>query len=89
MLIGKSLYRKNHIDILSGKISKSIDIPFKLDFKLRGVLRKKNLKQLYFRLNHNFANNLDITQATTCKSKHPAWVKNPKSFKNLTTIVLL
>ena len=44
MLIGKSLYRKSHIDILSGKISKSIDIPFKLDFKLRGVLRKENLK---------------------------------------------
>lgn len=42
--LGKSLYRKNHIDILSSKTSKTIDIPFKLDFKLRGVLRKENLK---------------------------------------------
>ena len=56
---------KQHIEILSSKISKSIGI-FN---KLRDVLSKQCLKQLYFSFIHSYVNYANIAWASTSKSK--------------------
>ena len=56
---------KEHIKILSSKISKSIGI----FYKSRDVLSKQCLKQLYFSFIHSYANYANIAWASTCKSK--------------------
>ena len=57
---------KQHIEILSSKISKSIGILY----KSRDVLNKQCLKQLYFSFLHNYVNNANIAWSSTSKSKH-------------------
>ena len=56
---------KQHIDIVSSKISKSIGILY----KSRDVLSKQCLKQLYLSFIHNYVNYANIAWASTCKSK--------------------
>ena len=65
VLIDKNLSWKQHIDKVSSKISKSIDIPY----KSRDVLSKQCLKQLYFSFIHNYVNHAKIAWANTIKSK--------------------
>ena len=50
--IDEDLSWKQHIDTVSSKISKSIDILY----KQRDVLSKHYLKQLYFSFIHNYVN---------------------------------
>ena len=56
---------KQHIDIVSSKISKSIGILY----KSRDVLSKQCLKQLYFSCIYNFVNYANIAWTSTSKSK--------------------
>ena len=56
---------KQHIDIASSKISKSIGILY----KSRDVLSKQCLKQLYFSFSHTYVNYANIAWASTSKSK--------------------
>ena len=65
VFIDKNLSWKQHIDIVSSKISKSISILY----KLRDVLSKQRLKQLYFSFIHNYVSYANIACATTSKSK--------------------
>ena len=60
--IDENLSWKQHIEILSSKISKSIGILY----KSRDVLNKQCLKQLYF---HSYVNYADIAWVSTSKSK--------------------
>ena len=62
VFIDEKLFWKQHIDIVSSKISNSIGVLY----KSRDVSRKQCLKQLYFTLIHNYAN---IAWASTTKSK--------------------
>ena len=55
---------KQHIDIVSSRISKSIGI----FYKSRDVLSKKSLKQLHFSFIHNYVNYTNITRSSTSKS---------------------
>ena len=57
--------RKQHIDIVSSKISKSIGILY----KSRDVLSKQYLKQLYVSFIHNYINHANIARTSTSKSK--------------------
>ena len=65
VFIDESLSWKQHIDIVSSKISKSIGILY----KSRDVLSKQCLKQLYFSFIHNYVNYANIAWASTSKSK--------------------
>ena len=56
---------KQHIEILSNKISKSIGILY----KSRDVLSIQCLKQLYFPFIHSYVNYANIAWASTSKSK--------------------
>ena len=56
---------KQHIDILSSKISKSIGILY----KSRDVLSKQCLNQLYFSFIHSYVNYANIAWTSTSKSK--------------------
>ena len=61
----ETLSWKQHIDIVSSKISKSIGILY----KSRDVLSKQCLKQLYFSFIHNYVSYASIAWARTSKSK--------------------
>ena len=61
----KYLSWKQHIEILSSKISKSIGILY----KSRDVLSKQCLKQLYFSFIRSYVNYENIAWASTSKSK--------------------
>ena len=65
VLIGENFSWKQHIDIVSSKISKSIVILY----KSRDVLRKQYLKQLYFFFIRNYVNYANVAWASTSKSK--------------------
>ena len=65
VFIDKNLSWKQHIDIVSSKISKSIGILY----KSRDVLSKQCLKQLYFSFIHNYVNYANTAWASTSKSK--------------------
>ena len=65
VFIDENLSWKQHIDIRSSKISKSIGILY----KSRGVLRNQCLKQPYFLLIHNNVNYANIAWTSTRKSK--------------------
>ena len=65
VFIDENLSWKQHIEILSSKISKSIGILY----KSRDVLSKQCLKQLYFSFIHSYVNYANITWASTSKSK--------------------
>ena len=56
---------KQQTDIVSSKISKSIDILY----KSRDILSKKCLKQLYFSFIHNYVNFANIARPSTSISK--------------------
>ena len=55
---------KQHIDIVSSRVSKSIGI----FYKSRDVLSKQSLKQLHFSFIHNYVNYTNITRSSTSKS---------------------
>ena len=61
----ENLSWKQHIEILSNKISESIGILY----KSRVVLSKQCLKQLYFSFIHSYVNYANIAWASTSKSK--------------------
>ena len=63
--IDENLSWKQHIEIMSSKISKSIGILY----KSRDVLSKQCLKQLYFSFIHSYVNYANIAWASTSKSK--------------------
>ena len=65
VFIDENLSWKQHIEILSSKISKSIGILY----KSRNVLSKQCLNQLYFLFTHSYVNYANITWASTSKSK--------------------
>ena len=65
VFIDENLFWKQHIDIVSSKISKSIEI----FYKSRDVLSKQCLKQLYCSFIHNYVNYANIDCASTSKSK--------------------
>ena len=65
VFIDENLSWKQHIDILSSKISKSIGILY----KSRDGLNKQCLNQLYFSFIHSYVNYANITWASTSKSK--------------------
>ena len=65
VFIDENLSWKQHIDIVSSKISKSIGILY----KSRDVLSKQCLKQLYFSFIHNYVNYANIAWTSTSKSK--------------------
>ena len=65
VFIDESLSWKQHIEILSSKISKSIGILY----KSRDVLSKQCLNQLYFSFIHSYVNYANIAWASTSKSK--------------------
>ena len=66
LLIDEHLSWKQHIDMVSSKISKSIGILY----KSRDVLSKQCLKQLYFPFIHNYVNyaNIDLARYESLKS---------------------
>ena len=63
--IDENLSWKQHIEILSCKISKSLGILY----KSRDLLSKQCLKQLYFSFIHSYVNYVNIAWASTSKSK--------------------
>ena len=65
VFIDENLSWKQHIEILSSKISKSIGILY----KSRDVLSKQCLKQLYFSFIHSYVNYANIAWARTSNSK--------------------
>ena len=65
VFIAENLSWKQHIDIVSSKISKSIGILY----KSRDVLSKQCLNQLYFSFIHSYVNYANIAWARTSKSK--------------------
>ena len=65
VFIDENLSWKQHIEILSSKISKSIGILY----KSRNVLSKQCLNQLYFSFIHSYVNYANIAWASTSKSK--------------------
>ena len=65
VFIDENLSWKQHIDILSSKISKSIGFLY----KSRDVLSKQCLNQLYFSFIHSYVNYANIAWASTSKSK--------------------
>ena len=65
VFIDENLSWKQHIEILSSKISKSIGILY----KSRYLLSKQCLKQLYFSFIHSYVNYASIAWASTSKSK--------------------
>ena len=65
VFIDENFSLKQHIYIVSSKVSKSIDILY----ESRDVLSKQYLKQLYFSLNHNYVKYANIAWASTSKSK--------------------
>ena len=60
---------KQHIDIVSSKISKSIGI----HYKSKDVLSKQCLKQIYISFIHNYVNHANIAWANISKSKRLRW----------------
>ena len=65
VFIDENLSWKQHIEILSSKISKSIGILY----KSRDVLSKQCLKKLYFSFIDNYVNYANIAWTSTSKSK--------------------
>ena len=65
VIIDENLSWKQHIEILSSKISKTIGILY----KSRDVLSKQCLKQLYFSFIHSYVNYANIAWARTSNSK--------------------
>ena len=65
VFIDENLSWKQHIEIISSKISKSIGILY----KSRDVLRKQCLKQLYFSFIHSYVKYANIAWVSTSKSK--------------------
>ena len=65
VFIDENLSWKQHIEILSSEISKSIGILY----KSRNVLSKQCLNQLYFSFIHSYVNYANIPWASTSKSK--------------------
>ena len=65
VFIDENLSWKQHIEILTSKISKSIGILY----KSRDVLSKQCLKQVYFSFIHSYVNYANIVWAITSKSK--------------------
>ena len=74
VLIDENLSWKQHIKILSSKIPKSIDILY----KLRDVLSKQCLRQLYFSFIHSCVNYTNVACASTSKSKFERLYRCPK-----------
>ena len=66
VFIDENLSWKQHINIVSSKISKSIDILY----KSKDVLSKQYLQQLYFSFIHNYVNYENIVCASTSKQQH-------------------
>ena len=65
VFINENLSWKQHIDIVSNKISKSIDILY----KSRDILSKQCLKQLCISFIHDYLNSINTAWASTSKSK--------------------
>ena len=65
VFIDENVSWKQHIDIISSKISKSIGILY----KSRDVLSKQCLNQLYFSFIHSYVNYANIAWVSTSKSK--------------------
>ena len=65
VFIDENLSWKQHIEILSSEISKSVGILY----KSRDVLSKQCLNQLYFSFIHSYVNYANIAWASTTKSK--------------------
>ena len=65
VFIDENLSWKQHIEILSSKISKNIGILY----KSRDALSRQCLKQLYFSFIHGYVNYLLIAWAATSQSK--------------------
>ena len=65
VFINENLSWKQHTEIMSSKISKSIGILY----ISRDVLSKHCLKQLYFSFIHSYVNYANIAWASTSKSK--------------------
>ena len=65
VIINENLSWKQHIEILSSKISKTIGILY----KSRDVLSKQCLKQLYFSFIHSYVNYVNIAWARASNSK--------------------
>ena len=65
VFIDENLSWKQHINIVSRKISKSIGILYKSG----DLIRKQCLKQLYFSLIHNYVNYANIAWESISKSK--------------------
>ena len=65
VFIDENLSWKQHIDILSSKISKSIGILY----ESRDVLSKQYLNQLYFSFIHSYVNYANNAWASTSRSK--------------------
>ena len=65
VFIDENLSWKQHIEILSSKISKSIGILY----KSRNVLSKQCLKQRYFSFIHSYVDYTNIAWASTSQSK--------------------
>ena len=61
----ENLFWKQHIDIISSKIAKSIGILY----QSRNVLSKQCRNQLYFSFIHNYINHTNIVRENTRKSK--------------------
>ena len=65
VFIDENLSWKQHIEILSSKISKSIGILY----KSKDVLSKQCLKQLYFSFIHGYGSYANVAWTSTSKSK--------------------
>ena len=65
IFIDEKLSWKQHIDIVSSQISKSIGILY----KSRDVLSQQCLKQLHVSFIHNYVNYAHVARASTSKSK--------------------
>ena len=79
VFIDENLSWKQHINIVSSKISKSIDILY----KSKDVLSKQYLQQLYFSFIHNYVNYENIVSASTSM---PIFLMNYTSSMFLTVI---
>ena len=74
VLIDENLSWKQHINDVSTKISKSIDILY----KSRGMVKQPSLEQLYFSFIHCHLNYANIAWASTYKSKLEGFYRHQK-----------
>ena len=74
VLLDENMTWKNHISCIENKISKNIGILY----KVRGVLNKMCMKQLYFSFIHSYLNYGNIAWASTNKSKLKTLLRKQK-----------